>query len=102
MSANDIAREYEAAFGTKAQKVNHGSLDDLYKTMHGIRKQQPDNIWAWMGLFYTYYSTNGDGTLKGPLSNDKYPGIKFTTLKEYFEAAKQPEKIGTPYEVLTS
>ncbi|QIX00626.1 hypothetical protein AMS68_006143 [Peltaster fructicola] len=100
VSANDIATQYEAAFGFKAESVHHGSLDDLYKTMHQVRKQQPDNIWAWMGLFYTYYSTNGEGALSDPLSNDKYHDMRMTSLKEYFEAAKRPERIGTPFEIL--
>lgn len=76
----------------------HGSLDDLYNTMHQVRKHQPDNIWAWMGLYYTYYSSNGQAWLKEPLSNDKYEDTKTTSLIDYFKAIKTPEKIGTPYD----
>lgn len=99
-SANDIARDFEEAFGSKPQTNHHGSLEDLYNTMHGIRKQQPQNVWGWLPLFYTYYSTNGQGALREPLDNDRYPDMKMTTLLEYFKALKQPDRIGTPFDVL--
>lgn len=73
--------------------VQLGSLDDLYKLMHETRNQNPDNAMAWLGLFYTYYSLNGQTALPLPLHNDRYPAVKLVTVRDFFRETPK-EQIG--------
>jgi hypothetical protein len=45
-------------------------------------------MWAWKSLFYTYYSLHGQTVLPQPLDNDRFPGVKLETVRDYF--AKTP------------
>ena len=88
-----MAEDFEAVYKKKPEIQRLGSLDDLYDRMHKIRAAQPGNVWAWMSLFYTYYSLNGQTVLPKPLDNDRFPGVKLETVRDYF--AKTPlEKLG--------
>lgn len=61
--------------------------------MHKTRAAQLHNVWAWMGLFYTYYSLNGQTVLPQPLDNDRFPGVKLDKVQDHF--AKTPlESLG--------
>jgi hypothetical protein len=62
--------------------------EELVTTMHKTRAVQPHDMWAWMSLFYTYYSLNGQTTLPKPLVNDRFPGFELDTVRDYF--AKTP------------
>lgn len=72
----EIAEDFEAIYKQKSEVHSLGSLHDLYETMHKTRAMQPHNMWAWMSLFYTYYSLNGQTTLPQLLDNTRFPGVK--------------------------
>jgi len=61
-----------------------GSLDDLHSKMQVAFKSQPENIFAWMGMFYQYYMQNGS-TLLGELDNERYPAVKPVTVEEFLK-----------------
>ncbi|OJJ97432.1 hypothetical protein ASPACDRAFT_32510 [Aspergillus aculeatus ATCC 16872] len=72
----EIARSYERVYGVKANLERLGSLDELYKTMHQKRAENPADIYSYMSLFFYYYWVNGQ-TFVGPeTDNAKYPDVK--------------------------
>ncbi|PYH85822.1 NmrA-like family protein [Aspergillus uvarum CBS 121591] len=72
----EIAQSYEKVYGAKANLERLGSLDELYKTMHQKRAENPADIYGYMSLFFYYYWVNGK-TFVGPeTDNAKYPDVK--------------------------
>lgn len=61
--------------------------------MHDKRRQHVGNPKAWLGLFYTYYSLNGQTVLPMPLDNMRYPTVKLTTVRDFF-ARTPKDRIG--------
>ncbi|KAL4958122.1 hypothetical protein BDW69DRAFT_179909 [Aspergillus filifer] len=55
----EIAKSYEEIYGDPVKLKKRGSLDDLYKTMHGMRAKDPQNVYSYMSLFFYYYWING-------------------------------------------
>ena len=93
INIKEIANEFQAVYGQEPGLVRLGSLEDLYNLMHETRDRDPANIRAWLGLFYTYYSLNGQTCLPLPLDNSRYPNIKLITVRDFF--AKTPkERLG--------
>ena len=85
-SVHDMAAAFEKVYkpAQPPELVCKGSLDDLYRTMQQVRQAKPHNMWAWIPMFYTYYSINGQTKLPEPLDNDKYKDIQCETVEEFF------------------
>jgi hypothetical protein len=45
-----MAATYKEVYGEEPNIMHRGSLEDLYRTMHQVKEQNPGNIWAWMGM----------------------------------------------------
>ncbi|KAL7622412.1 hypothetical protein AAE478_007917 [Parahypoxylon ruwenzoriense] len=83
-SYREIAASFEKVYGVKLKLKRLGSLDDLFKHMHELRKTQPQNLFGYLFLFYQYYMISGQ-TLLGPQTdNDKYPQVKPVSWEDYF------------------
>ena len=80
-----MAYLYQETYGVEAQIQRMGSLEDLYRTMKSVYKEQPGNIFAWMGMFYQYYMTNGSTSL-GKLDNDRYPEVAPISVETFLKA----------------
>jgi hypothetical protein len=61
-----------------------GSLEDLREKMEAVFEEQAANPYAWMGMYYQYYMTNGQTSL-GRLDNEKYPGLAPKRLESFLE-----------------
>lgn len=83
-----MAEVYKRVHAVEPTVERLGSLDDLYATMTAVRTANPHNVYAWMGMYYQYYMTNGQ-TLLEKLDNDRYPTIKFTTFEDFLKAASK-------------
>jgi hypothetical protein len=59
-----------------------GSLEDLYKAMRAKMAEQPQNMYAWMGMNYNYHGLNGSTYLPENLDMNRYPDLKVTRLEE--------------------
>ncbi|CAM1501353.1 Fc.00g105150.m01.CDS01 [Cosmosporella sp. VM-42] len=93
ISIKEIAKEFQAVYNQEPGLLRLGSLEDLYTLMHETRDKDPADFKAWLGLFYTYYSINGQTCLPLPLDNARYPAIKLITVRDFF--AKTPkERLG--------
>ncbi|CAH0040677.1 unnamed protein product [Clonostachys rhizophaga] len=90
VNIKEIAAEFHTVYNEEPGLERLGSLEDLFKLMHQKRDQNPDNAPAWLGLFYTYYSINGQTTLPLPLDNERYPAVKLVTVRDFF--AKTPKE----------
>lgn len=93
VNIKEIAAAFRDIYGEEPGLVRLGSLEDLYQLMHETRDKNPDNAMAWLGLFYTYYSLNGQTTLPLPLHNDRYPAVKLVTVRDFFRQTPK-ERIG--------
>jgi hypothetical protein len=77
-----IVRAYEEGSGKKLQVQRLGSLEDLDAHIDQLRKEKPGNMFAWLPLMYYRSMLNGEGKLDH-LTNDRYPSIRPTTVREY-------------------
>lgn len=93
VNIKEVAAEFQNVYGEEPGLERLGSLEDLFKLMHHKRDQNPDNAPAWLGLFYTYYSINGQTTLPLPLDNERYPAVKLVTVRDFF-ANTPKERLG--------
>ncbi|OOF93251.1 hypothetical protein ASPCADRAFT_508996 [Aspergillus carbonarius ITEM 5010] len=95
-SIRDIARSFEKVYGVTPTLEKRGSLDELYKHMHSLRSENPQNVYGYMALFFYYYWINGQ-TFVGPqLDNARYPDIKPVDWEGYM--SKWPiDKLPTSY-----
>jgi hypothetical protein len=73
-SVKEMAHLYQKVYGVEPQIQRMGSLEDLREKMTSIFKENPRNIYAWMGMYYQYYMANGSTSL-GKLDNERYPGV---------------------------
>ena len=81
----DIAASYSEVFpDTQVKLESRGSLNDLYNVMTKTREEQRDNIWAWMGMNYSYYMLNGSTAL-GKRENDQFPNVHANSVKAYLQ-----------------
>jgi hypothetical protein len=84
-SVKELAKLYGEVYGVETKLERQGSLDDLYEKMMVAQKQNPGNKYAWMGMFYEYYMTNGSTAL-GKLDNERYPGAVPSSLEAFLKA----------------
>ncbi|KAI0830392.1 nmrA-like family protein [Hypoxylon sp. FL0890] len=90
-TTREIARSFENVYGVKPKLECQGSLDDLFRHMHELRKKDPQNVFAYMFLFFQYYMINGQ-TLLGPeLDNDKYPQVKPVSWEDFMKAVPRDQ-----------
>ncbi|KAI1656400.1 nmrA-like family protein [Daldinia decipiens] len=87
----EIAESFEKAYGVKPKLESHGSVDDLFKHMHGLREKTPQNIYSYMFLFFQYYAINGQ-TLLGPeYDNSQYPQVKPVNWEDYLRSVPKDQ-----------
>ncbi|KAH7187523.1 NmrA-like family protein [Fusarium oxysporum] len=90
VSIRDIAADFKAVYDCEPKLERLGSLDDLFKLMHTTRDRDPSNFGAWLGLFYTYYSLNGQTALPEPLDCSRYPNVQVDKVRDFF--TKTPKR----------
>ncbi|KAI1141694.1 nmrA-like family protein [Hypoxylon sp. FL0543] len=93
-TTREIAGSFEKVYGVKPKLECRGSLDDLYRHMHEMRKKEPQNLFAYMFLFFQYYMLNGQTLLRPEFDNDKYPQVKPVSWEDYFRAVPRDQLPG--------
>ena len=93
VSAKDIAAAMTEASGTKYRTIRAGSVRGLGRLVPLARlaaPEKPDPIFpAWQGMAYSLDMFSGAVQLS-PLDNDRYPEVRFTTLRERFASGHLP------------
>ncbi|KAI1410482.1 nmrA-like family protein [Hypoxylon sp. FL1857] len=90
----EIAGSFEKVYGVKPNLERQGSLDDLFKRMHELRKNEPQNIFSYMFLFFQYYMINGQTYLGPESDNDKYPQVKPVSWEDYLRSVPKDQLSG--------
>lgn len=85
-SSGQIAEAIRSVQGIQAQVASFGSLDTLYKQMHELKQQHPENPFIYMAMFYQYYGLSGQCYL-GDLDNSKYPEVRPESLEDFLRRA---------------
>jgi nucleoside-diphosphate-sugar epimerase len=89
VSARDLAMAAEKVLHNKFELVRMGSLDDLARAIEHERAARPGSSQEvfprWQGMQYLHNMYSGYGT-SSPLDNDRYPGIRWTTVTEMIAA----------------
>jgi hypothetical protein len=80
-----LLRAFAAGSGRALEVERRGSLADLDREIEDRRHAHPDRVFAWLPLMYWRAMLNGKGKLQ-PLLNDRFPGIRPTTVEEYVRA----------------
>ena len=83
-SVKELAGIYEKIYGVKPQIQQKGSLGDLYSRMQSTYKDQSENEFAWIGMFYQYYMQNGTTWLR-KLDNERYPTVLPLTAEGFLQ-----------------
>lgn len=91
ISMKEIAAEFKFAYNEEPKLECLGSLEQLYGIMHTTRNHNPDNAYAWLGMFYTYYSLNGQTTLPAPNNNSRFPDVKLVTVRDFFAGMRKTD-----------
>eukprot|EP00879_Flechtneria_rotunda_P001089 GHRR01001230.1.p1 GENE.GHRR01001230.1~~GHRR01001230.1.p1 ORF type:complete len:304 (+),score=62.00 GHRR01001230.1:194-1105(+) len=82
----EIAQAIRDVKGYNVKEVSRGSIDDLKAEIKRLREADPSNIWSYIPLMYMLPMLDGRGKLKN-IQNDRYPNIKPTSLREFFNSA---------------
>lgn len=85
ISVKEMAQTFKDVYGQEAPLMQLGTLDDLYRKMHAVYDSQPGNMYAWMGMFYTYYTINGQAHLSPKLDNERYPAVPTVTTRDFMQ-----------------
>lgn len=80
----ELAQLYQEAFGGEPHVQHLGSLQDLHDHMTRVFKENPQNGFAWVGLYGQYWMSNGK-TLLGKTDNERYPSVVPTTVEEFLK-----------------
>lgn len=83
-SVKQLAQAYENVYGIQPKLERQGSLDDLVAVKKQAFEADPQNSFAWMGLFYQYFIGKGVTNL-GPLNNDMFRTVKPKTAEEFMK-----------------
>ncbi|KAF2456425.1 hypothetical protein BDY21DRAFT_347105 [Lineolata rhizophorae] len=87
-SLEEIAQIYGEVKGCDVTVKKMGSIDELRRRAYEAREQgQRNNMWEYIGYFYTLYTADGTWTL-GELDNERL-GMKGTSLHDFL--ASQPD-----------
>lgn len=92
VSARDIARVMTEQSGTTYRTLPVGSVGVLGVMGRVARRvaPEPDEVFpAWQGMQYMVDMFNGQAKLE-PLDNDRYPDVRWTTLRERFSGEHLP------------
>ncbi|KAF9638036.1 hypothetical protein BFW01_g8933 [Lasiodiplodia theobromae] len=87
-SNRQIADAIRSVRGVQAQVETLGTLDSLYKRMHELKQQYPENPFKYMAMFYQYYCVNGQCYL-GDLDNGRYPEVRPESLEDFLRRATE-------------
>ena len=97
VSAADIAASMTQAGGTTYRTLRVGGVNGLRRLIPLVRRlapEKPDPVFpAWQGMAYTLDMFDGAVRL-APLDNDRYPGMRWTSLHDRFTGGHLPG--GTP------
>ncbi|KAF4631212.1 hypothetical protein G7Y89_g6920 [Cudoniella acicularis] len=91
ISMKEVAVVFKSVYKEEPKLQCLGSLEELYKTMHATRDRNPKDFYAWLGMWYTYYSINGQTTLPLPLDNSRFPDVKVVTVKDFFTGTEKKD-----------
>lgn len=84
VSPRDLARIAGEVKKAHFELVRSGSLEDLAAIIHRERTAHPESeketFPMWQGLQYMHNMFSGKGKLE-PLDNDRYPDIRFTSVR---------------------
>lgn len=93
VSAADIAATMTTASGTTYRTLRAGSVNGLRRLIPLVRRvasDKPDPVFpAWQGMQYTLDMFSGIVRL-APLDNDRYPGMRWTSLHDRFTGGHLP------------
>ncbi|KAI0104531.1 nmrA-like family protein [Daldinia grandis] len=88
-TVREIAASFEEVYGVKPKLEGHGSMDDLFKKMHELRKNDPQHIFSYIFLFYQYYMINGRTHLGTENDNNQYPQVKPVGWEDFMKAVPE-------------
>lgn len=74
----------------------HGTLKGLGEKMISLRKAEPDNISAWLGLHYNYYTLNG-ATAIDEKDLGRYPDLEVKSLEQLMRETPKEKLAGLLY-----
>lgn len=83
-----MANIYDKVYGTKASMKPFGTMDELKSQMIRLRESEPENIPAWLGLHYNYFTLNGS-TLLSEKDLGRYPDFKLGNFADVLRATKK-------------
>ncbi|KAI0846395.1 nmrA-like family protein [Daldinia vernicosa] len=87
----EIAESFEKVYGVKPKLESHGSVDGLFKKMHELRKNDPQNVFSYMFLFYQYYMINGRTYLGTEIDNGQYPQVKPVNWEDFMKSVPKDQ-----------
>ncbi|KAH9203992.1 hypothetical protein DL95DRAFT_131625 [Leptodontidium sp. 2 PMI_412] len=83
-SVKEMAELYQKVYGVEPNVQRMGSLEDLHGKMTAVFKEQAANPYAWMGMYYQYWMSNGQTALER-LDNERYPVVKPKDLETFLK-----------------
>ncbi|KAH8657221.1 hypothetical protein BGZ60DRAFT_532068 [Tricladium varicosporioides] len=83
-SVKEMAQVYQKVYGIEPRVERLGSLEELFTKMTTVFNKSPQNIFAWMGMYYHYWILSGKTKL-GELDNDRYTTIKPINMEEFLK-----------------
>lgn len=92
-SVKEMAQLYEQIYSTKVSFECHGTVEELGQKMVAARKAEPDNLSAWLGLYYNYYTLNG-ATIMNDKDLGRYPDLKVKSLEQLMQETPK-DKLAT-------
>ncbi|PVH75921.1 NAD(P)-binding protein [Cadophora sp. DSE1049] len=87
-SPKEMADVYRKVYGAEPKVNRLGSWDDLHAKMTAVFKENPSNIYAWIGLYYQYVMGKEKTQLR-KVENHRYPSVKPTTLEDFLALKKK-------------
>ena len=97
VSIKEMAKLYEQVYGVEAKLEKKGELEDLKKAMQETFKKDPQNVYAWLGMHYQYWMSNGKTSLGTDLDNEKLSeAVKPTTVEEFLKKHSR-DTVGKSY-----
>ena len=93
LSAQQLAAAMSAASGARYRTVRAGSVAGLGRLVPLVRSlapEKPDPVFpAWQGMAYSLDMFSGAVQLD-PLDNDRYPDLRWTTVRDRFAGGHLP------------
>ena len=93
ISPSQLAQTVSEVTGTQFNLVRSGDLDELTTLIEKVRAADPNRetavFPAWQGMQYLHNMFSGEAKLE-PINNERYPDIKWTTVRDLLEAMPRP------------